>query len=502
LNLLHKKRGNLSTLIIAAALTAALFFVNAAVPFSVSAADKVDNISKLDQSYTGSVVDGKYTTRWGKVFGGNFDNGKNPSAALYQNTEAAETAGKYLIDSSTVKLNSKSAIVIDANTGNILFNKNMNKKIYPASCTKVLTAIVAIENSNLDDTLTVSQHATDLAYNSSHIALQPGEKLSMEQALYGLLMCSANDCAITIAENVGGSTEKFADMMNKKAKELGCTDSHFVNPNGLYNKNHYTTAHDLAVIMNYCVKNKIFERIDTSWRYKMNKTNKSKKRDLWNGHYMIVHKYYYLYGIVGGKNGYIDESRFNLITHYQKDGQDLIIVDARTDSAGEYCRDTQKLIKLIRSSYSAVKIDSSKIDVSNVTVKNSNKHGSMHVKGKLSSVMYAEIPAGYSAGDLKYDFVSATGLKDHIGKGEVIGTETAKLNGAVVGTAVVTAAESAGYLFTVGHIVGVLGAAALIIIVLFAVLAVRTRRARKRRSRARVTGGSSRMERRRQRRRF
>ena len=129
-------------------------------------------------------------------------------------------------------------------------------------------------------------------------------------------------------------------------------------------------------------------------------------------------------------------------------------------------------------------------------------HIDIHVKGKLSSVMYAEIPAGYSADDLKYDFVSASGLSDHISKGEIIGTETAVLNGTVVGTAVVTAAESSGYIFTAVHIIGILGAAALIIIVLFAVMAVRARKARKRRSRARVTGGSSRMERRRQRHRF
>lgn len=503
MNSIYRITKKTGSLMMAAVFAAAVFFAGAiSVPQTVYAADQTidaDNIGKLDQNYTGSVVEGTYTTKWGKVWGGNFDTGVNTDSDLAQCSLGAETAGDYPVSKDSVKISAKSAVVLDANNGNIMYEKDMNKKIYPASCTKILTAIVAIENSSLNDTITVTSTDTDLAYNSSHIALDPGEKISMEQALYGLLMCSANDCALAIAENVGGSVSGFSKMMNEKAKEIGCTDSNFVNPDGLFSKKHYTTAHDLALIMNYCVKNKIFERVDSSWRYRMNKTNKSKKRDLWNGHYMIVHKYYYLYGIVGGKTGYINESRFNLITHYQRNGQDLIIVDTRTDSAGEYCRDTQKLIKYIRSNFTVKRIHADKIDVGTVTLKNVGKQGNKRADGKLGSDMYIELPVGTSMSDVHFKFISATGLSEHISKGDSIGTEAAVLNGKVIGTAVVTASKNVGGIFSSITIIAIIVIGILIFLALFFVMALRARKARKHRSKRKVTGGASRVERHRRR---
>lgn len=461
--------GKALRIIATAAVTAALLI--SAFSGSVAAAGTVKNISGLDQNYTGPVTEGKYNTSWGVVYGGNFDTGKNTKADLWSNTINTERKADYLLGN--IKIQGRSCIVLDANTGNILYNKNMNKKIYPASCTKVLTAIVAIENSDLDDIITVKKDATELAYNSSHIALTEREKISMEQALFALLMSSANDSATAIAEHVGGSVDGFAEMMNEKAESIGCTDTHFTNANGLFDEQHYTTAHDLALIMQYASKNKIFERIDTSWRYTMKKTNKSKARDLWNTHYMICTKYYYLDGIVGGKNGYIDESRFNLITHYQKNGQDLIIVDCGADSAGEYCRDTQKLIKAVSSQYTVTGVSSSDINVGKVSV--DTKAGEKDIEGELSSKMYLELPEGADISDVKYSFISDKDVSANISKGDMIGTEIAVYNGRTVGAAVVTAKN--GSLFSLSDIVVL---AVIIIIALILLSVLRKKRRRKR----------------------
>ena len=466
---------NISIRIITGIATVALTAVLLLSGFA-QAAETVGNISELDQSYTGPVTSGKYTTKWGVVYGGNFDTGKNTDADLWQNTVNTEEIGSYPLGD--IKIKGRSAIVLDANTGNILYSKNMNRRIYPASFTKVLTAVVAVENSSPDDIITVKKDATELKYNSSHIALKAGEKLSMEQALFGLLMASANDCATAIAEDVGGSVENFAEMMNEKAESIGCEDTHFTNANGLYDKDHYTTAHDLALIMQYACKNKIFERIDTSWRYTVRKTNKSKVRDLWNTHYMVCTKYYYLDGIVGGKNGYIDESRFNLITHYQKNGQDLIIVDCTADSAGDYCRDTQKLIKAVTSSYKAVKINDGDIDVGKVTV--DTLTGEKEISGRLGSKMYLELPNGADISDVEYSFESCSDLSGHIAEGDVIGTEVAKYKGAVIGAAVVEARR--------GSLLPDIAVAAVIILAAVTVIIVLRKRHRSKHARRRRRG--------------
>jgi D-alanyl-D-alanine carboxypeptidase (penicillin-binding protein 5/6) len=457
--------------ILTAAAVAAAVLISA-FSGSAAAAGTVKNISGLDQNYTGSVTEGKYTTMWGVVYGGNFDTGENTKADLWSNTINTEEKADYLLGK--VKIQGKSCIVLDANTGNVLYNKNMNKKIYPASCTKVLTAIVAIENSNLDDIITVKKDATELSYNSSNIALKPGEKISMEQALFALLLSSANDSAIAIAEHVGGSVDGFAEMMNEKAESIGCSDTHFTNANGLYDKDHYTTAHDLALIMQYASKNKIFERIDSSWRYTMKKTNKSDARDLWNTHYMVCTKYYYLDGIVGGKTGYIDESKFNLITHYQKNGQDLIIVDCTANSAGEYCRDTQKLIKAVSSQYTLTGVSSSDIDVGEVSVDTTTVE--KDIEGRIASKMYLELPEGADISDVKYSFVSSRNVSSNISDGDVIGTEIAVYNGRTIGAAVVTAKNA-----TMSSVVDIAVLAVIIIVALIMIAVLRSRRRRNRR---------------------
>ena len=157
---------------------------------------------------------------------------------------------------------SEGAILIEANTGTILYEKNANEVFEPASTTKILTALIALEKCDLNEVATASSTAINGIPSNYAIAdIRVGEQFTIEQLLNVLLIHSANEAANVIAEYVAGSQEHFAELMNKRAKELGCQNSNFVNANGIENENHYTTAYDLAMIMKQCVKNENFKKI-------------------------------------------------------------------------------------------------------------------------------------------------------------------------------------------------------------------------------------------------
>ncbi len=232
-----------------------------------------------------------------------------------------------------------SVILIDAETGNVLFEKNSQAKMYPASLTKILTAIIALEKGNLDDIITVDED-TPYEIDGSHIALEPGEKLTLKDLLHALLIESANDAASVIAKHYGGSIENFAEIMNKKAKEIGANNTHFVNPHGLHDKNHYTTAEDLSKISIYAMQNETFREIVKTKSYKINPTNmKEEPRNIYtknkllfatgygnqikvNGKYVDA-KYE---GTKGIKTGYTPEAGSCLISYVERNNLKLITV--------------------------------------------------------------------------------------------------------------------------------------------------------------------------------
>ena len=141
------------------------------------------------------------------------------------------------------------AILLEANTGTILYAKNIHEHLYPASTTKILTTLVAIENADLNDMVEFSNDAVfSIERGSSNMGMDVGQSITMEQCLYGILVYSANEVCNAVAEHIAGSIPAYVDMMNAKAAELGCKDSHFVTTNGLHDENHYTSPHDLATI--------------------------------------------------------------------------------------------------------------------------------------------------------------------------------------------------------------------------------------------------------------
>ncbi len=227
--------------------------------------------------------------------------------------------------------NSKAAIAMEAGSGTVLYDKNMNAKVYPASITKIITAILALENLDLNQNIVATKTALKIPWDSSSAYIKEGEILTVDELLHCLLIYSGNDAANVLAEAVSGNVQDFVKLMNEKAKELGCTGTNFVNAHGYSDDNHYTTALDIAKIFNYCIQNEKFVEIISTKLYIVPETNKTKsKRYLYNTNRLILtkeeskHARFYEYAI-GGKTGFTNEAGKTLVTLGQKDGKTIII---------------------------------------------------------------------------------------------------------------------------------------------------------------------------------
>lgn len=225
---------------------------------------------------------------------------------------------------------SQSAILIDADTGAILYQRNAHQKCYPASTTKILTGLLTIENCSMNETVTFSNTAANSVnpIEDANLGTLPGEQYTVEQALYGLLLYSANEIGYGLAEHVSGSLSSFVDLMNQRAAELGALNTHFNNASGLFDANHYTTAYDMARIARACYNNATFVNIDSTYTtYTIPPTNMSaEERTFQHRHKMLKNREYAYEYCKGGKTGFTDESQYTLVTFAEKDGMRLICV--------------------------------------------------------------------------------------------------------------------------------------------------------------------------------
>lgn len=252
-----------------------------------------------------------------------------------------------------------SAIVMDMNSGAVLYGKKVDDRHYPASITKLLTALVALENSKLDDEVYFSEDSVSfLEYGDASIGMTPGEILSMNDALYGMLLASANEVSYAIAESVGklmgGGYDTFIQEMNDRSAELGCTGSHWTNANGLHNDQHYTTAHDMALIASAVYQFQEFRTVTQTLNYTIGATNlvgetrtfQQNHKMLWEGGY-----YYYEY-CTGGKTGYTDQSRTTLVTMADNGTLQLVAVILQDD--GDVYVDTRAMFDYAFANFSKV----------------------------------------------------------------------------------------------------------------------------------------------------
>ncbi len=248
------------------------------------------------------------------------------------------------------KLSSSSAVLVDSYSNKLLFNKNSDKKIYPASTTKILTAILALENLDLDSSVVISESAINIPWDSSNAALKKGEVISVKDLLYALMLKSGNDSANALAEATSGTLDKFIFLMNDKLKELGCNNTNFTNAHGYHDKNHYSTAEDMIKILSYAVKNQDFVKICSTSKYTIPPTNKTPvERVYQNTNRLILSKSdsylsrYYEF-CMGGKTGYTHEAGRTLVTFGKKDDKFLLVgIFGVNDTSGDDKRYTDAI---------------------------------------------------------------------------------------------------------------------------------------------------------------
>ena len=259
---------------------------------------------------------------------------------------SSETAN---ISENSLNLNSKSCIVLDRQSKNIIYGKNEKNKVKMASTTKIMTAIIVIENGNLDKTIEISKKATSTG--GSRLGLKTGDKITINNLLYGLMLCSGNDAAVALAESIAGSVSDFAILMNNKAKELGLKNTHFETPHGLDSDNHYTTAYELALLTDYALKNSTFSNIVGTKNYTININGYPK--NLTNTNELLGN----LNGIYGVKTGFTNGANRCLVTACKRGDMDIICVVLGADTKKFRTQDSIKLIEYTFNNYTYINIE-------------------------------------------------------------------------------------------------------------------------------------------------
>ena len=333
------------------------------------------------------------------------------------------------------ELVSDSAILMEVDTGTIVYDKKMNKKQYPASITKIMTCLLVLENLDLSTKIKFSEEAI---YNTegSGIARDVGEKLEATHCVYAMMLESANECAYALAEAVAGSEEAFVEMMNEKAAELGCTRTHFTNCTGLPDEDHYSTAHDMALIAQAAYQNEQFVEIISTTTWTVPTTNKhDEELTMFNHHAMIcanrTSAYLYDYAI-GGKTGYTVAAGNTLVTYAQKGKKTYVSVILKSDSTHQYT-ETRRLMQFGFSQFYNLDVSGdSRLDTEALLSGYSAADGEEILSVTQESTTLT-LPKDAALEDTEYEVVYTTDTQ-----GNQTGTVLYTYEGASVGSAAIT----------------------------------------------------------------
>ena len=262
-------------------------------------------------------------------------------------------------------IQSEAAIVMEASTGSILYNKAAYDTFYPASTTKLMTSLLAIEQCPLSDIVTCSRESVEsIGWDSSRIGLVAGESIDMENALYAILLASANEVSYAVAEHIGGTADYFVSLMNQRAKDLGCVNTNFVNPHGLDNEAHYSCPYDLALIAKKAMEYTTFRRISGSYNHKIPATNKNDARWISNTHPFIKKNVVYE-GVFAGKTGSTSKAGNCLVTCAERNGMTLICVIMKAPNSAAVQSDTKTLLDYAFNNFSLTPLAASEASGSN-----------------------------------------------------------------------------------------------------------------------------------------
>lgn len=345
------------------------------------------------------------------------------------------------VDTSKLNITSGAALLIEPSTNKVIYEKNSKEKMYPASTTKIMTALLTLENCNLTDIVKVSQEAvSSISPAYATVFINPGEELTVEQLLNVLLIPSGNVAGNILAEHISGNIENFANLMNKRAQELGCINTHFTNPYGLHDDNHYTCAYDLYLISKEAMKYDVFREIVKKTEYYLPPTNNYKKEDrnyrttndlIKPNNSKSSNNYYYEYAI-GIKTGYTSQAKNCLVSAANKDGLEFycIILGAGTNSQGLDQRylETIKLYDFAYDNYFLRTLREEKSVFRQIEIKNATN------KTKNLDVLVKDNITALVDSDKLYETIPPTttfkeNLEAPIYKDEVIGSITYVIDG-------------------------------------------------------------------------
>ncbi|MEW9124052.1 MAG: D-alanyl-D-alanine carboxypeptidase family protein [Thermotaleaceae bacterium] len=353
-------------------------------------------------------------------------------------------------DSNLPDITAPSGVLIDAATGDVLYEKNAHEKMYPASTTKVMTAILVLENANLDDTIVIDK---DTPFTTgSRIYVMEGEIFTVEQLLYALLVDSANDAAVALAKHISGSVEAFAALMNKRAKELGAQNTNFVNPNGLPNNAHVSSAYDLAVIAKHAMTLPHFSDIVNTARYEIPPTNtqeetrylRNSNRFLWGtgGNNLINYRGQRVpikYDLIDGiKTGYTALAQQCLIASASKEGHRLISVVLKAQSTNIYL-DTRTLVDYGYENYDFKKIVDAHEYIETVPVRGGIEK---NVKVITDHSLYKAILKDDDISLITHEAIIKDAIEAPIEKGQIIGKAIYRSEDRILGEVNLIAADS------------------------------------------------------------
>ena len=353
--------------------------------------------------------------------------------------EILETAA--VVDENEPILSARTAIVYDRESNKMIYGKQQDERVAMASTTKIMTAIIVIENANLDEEVTVSTKAASIG--GSRLGLKKGDKITVRNLLYGLMLCSGNDAAVALAEKVGGSVQGFADKMNEKAKKLNLQNTHFVTPHGLDDPEHYTTAYELAVLTDYAMNNEMFSKIVGTKNYTVTINGYSKS--LCNTNELLG----YLDGVKGVKTGFTNNAGRCLVTCVKRGDFEIITVVLGADTKKIRTEDSIKLIEYTYRNYKLVDITETiaekldewkKMNINRISIEKMSNTTRLDLN--IESMQQKIIPLKNTESDnIDIEVYCLFTLKAPVEKASVIGKVKIKLNGEILETLNITVKE-------------------------------------------------------------
>lgn len=334
----------------------------------------------------------------------------------------------------------QAVILVDADTGQMLYGKNENERMYPASTTKIMVALLALENLQLEDMVTASASAISLLPpGHTNMGLLAGEQLSVRQLLYGMMLASAGDAANVLGEQISGSVDEFVKLMNQRALELGMTSTNFVNASGAHDEHHYTTAADMAILARQAMQNETFREIVKTDLYIIPPTEQyTEERRLSNTNHLVssrrTSKYYYSYA-TGIKTGFTNQAKLCLVSSAEKNGVSLICVALGADTIdGQMVDfvDSKNLFEYGFANYKQTSIVKANTIVAQAPIKSAK--GAKQVLLEAASDLTQLCRADEELGKVEYTEKINDNIKAPVKKGDVLGTAEYFVDSVSVGT--------------------------------------------------------------------